>query len=431
MMDGAEFVRGNQKNSIRIPCDELVLSGHEYQMCRYNRLRSILTFSHRNVNGEAYIYFEISGMQSLDIFFQTRKCKRPEVLMLAGGMIRLCKEISEYALTLESVVLEPKYIMLDHAEENIRFLYHFQRKGSVYEGMEILLECCIEHLDYKDDDLTKQLYQVYDSLLAQKENFSVLAEMEVLEKALTAAPDDEEILQPNACQKEASEEEVYQIKEKDIDLSIGISESGTMPESGTEASDVVMKGYKKSKRGLMLLLAADMAALLLWQPISILKLAFYVSFGVVFLGLLFYTMKKEKREKLQHKENEEQNMYMAEYAALQEECGETQDGTQIISVEEMSGVLYNLQNTEPQYIYIGETEKLIGTDVQRVQICIAQEGISRIHARVVKENGGCVIEDLNSTNGTWINGKALKPRTGYVLKEGDKVRFAYLEYIFR
>lgn len=178
-------------------------------------------------------------------------------------------------------------------------------------------------------------------------------------------------------------------------------------------------------------MAADAAALVLWRPLSILKLAFMISFGVVFLGLLLYMMKKEKREKLQHREHEEQKIYITEYTALQDEYGGVCDGTQIISVEEMSGVLYNLQNTEPQYIYIGETEKLIGKDAQRVQICIAQEGISRIHARVVKENGCCVIEDLNSTNGTWINGKVLKPRSVYVLREGDKVRFASLEYIFR
>lgn len=406
MVNTLEFVRGNQKSSIRISCDEMVLSGYEYQMCMYNRLRSILSFFHRNVNGEDYIYFEISGMQSLDIFLQTRKLKRAEVLMITRGMIRLCKEISEYALTLERVVLEPKYIMLDHTEENIWFLYHFKRKGSVYEGIEMLLECCIEHLDYQDEDLMEQLYQVYERLLAQQENFSVLAEMEALEKKLAAAADEEKILQPDPHQEEALEETVYQ-------------------------TDIAKKEHKKLKKGLIVLIAADMIGLVLWRPVSILKLAFCISFGVVFGGLLLYMTKKEKREALLQKEEKEKSTYMTEYTVLQDEYGGLSDGTKIISMEEMSGVLYNLRNTEPQYIYIGETEKLIGTDAQRVQICIVQEGISRIHARVKKENGCCIIEDFNSTNGTWINGKVLEPRTAYVLREGDKVRFASLEYIFR
>ena len=93
----------------------------------------------------------------------------------------------------------------------------------------------------------------------------------------------------------------------------------------------------------------------------------------------------------------------------------------------------HLPNNEKsaQYIYFSDTKKVLGKDEKRVQICIQKEGISRLHATLVRENGEYIIEDLNSTNGTWINGEQLTPRTPYVLHEGDKISFAETEYIFR
>ena len=86
---------------------------------------------------------------------------------------------------------------------------------------------------------------------------------------------------------------------------------------------------------------------------------------------------------------------------------------------------------EPKYIYINNTPKIIGKDSERAQIIISYDGISRLHALVVKEGKECMVEDLNSTNGTKLNERLLEPRKRYVLQQGDKVSFAGVEYIFR
>jgi pSer/pThr/pTyr-binding forkhead associated (FHA) protein len=44
---------------------------------------------------------------------------------------------------------------------------------------------------------------------------------------------------------------------------------------------------------------------------------------------------------------------------------------------------------------------------------------SRLHAEFVVENGQVFVEDLNSSNGTWVNGSRVSARTG--LKAGDSV----------
>lgn len=53
-------------------------------------------------------------------------------------------------------------------------------------------------------------------------------------------------------------------------------------------------------------------------------------------------------------------------------------------------------------------------------------GVSRRHAVITYENGSLYIEDLESTNGTRINGFQLQATRRYRLKDGDEVEFARL-----
>lgn len=55
-----------------------------------------------------------------------------------------------------------------------------------------------------------------------------------------------------------------------------------------------------------------------------------------------------------------------------------------------------------------------------------QLGISRNHVRVQRTPDGCTIEDLNSKNGTWLNGARLEPHVAHVLRSGDEMRLGHL-----
>jgi hypothetical protein len=61
-------------------------------------------------------------------------------------------------------------------------------------------------------------------------------------------------------------------------------------------------------------------------------------------------------------------------------------------------------------------------------ITLADPGISRMHARVVREGDDFVVEDLGSTNGTEVNGQLIKRRR---LADGDRVRLGSSTLQFR
>lgn len=52
-------------------------------------------------------------------------------------------------------------------------------------------------------------------------------------------------------------------------------------------------------------------------------------------------------------------------------------------------------------------------------------GVSRIHARIHVNGEGWFLEDLHSTNGTWLNDEALDPDALYPLETGDQLRFGH------
>lgn len=50
--------------------------------------------------------------------------------------------------------------------------------------------------------------------------------------------------------------------------------------------------------------------------------------------------------------------------------------------------------------------------------------VSRHHARITNDQNQWQIEDLNSTNGTWVNEIHLQPNTLFPLKNGDIVQLS-------
>ena len=60
-----------------------------------------------------------------------------------------------------------------------------------------------------------------------------------------------------------------------------------------------------------------------------------------------------------------------------------------------------------------------------------RNGVSREHAVITYEDDTLYIEDLDSTNGTRINGFQLMPGRSYRLRDGDELEFGRLRAVVR
>ena len=73
---------------------------------------------------------------------------------------------------------------------------------------------------------------------------------------------------------------------------------------------------------------------------------------------------------------------------------------------------------------------LIGNQKEEVDGWIRSKTVSRVHARVTRDGDDYYIEDLNSTNGTYLNGEILNYKECVCLRKNDIVRFAEESYRF-
>ena len=71
---------------------------------------------------------------------------------------------------------------------------------------------------------------------------------------------------------------------------------------------------------------------------------------------------------------------------------------------------------------------MLGCMEENCDYVLKVDGVSRMHARLVRKEDGLYMSDLNSTNGTYLNGKLIESGRDYKLKEGDVVSIARNEF---
>ena len=94
------------------------------------------------------------------------------------------------------------------------------------------------------------------------------------------------------------------------------------------------------------------------------------------------------------------------------------------------GILKYQGSGAQQDIAIEKDSFILGKEAGEVDGCITGKSVSRIHARISREDGSYYLEDMNSTNGTYLNGEQLEYRQKEKLTARDRVMFGMEEFIF-
>lgn len=120
------------------------------------------------------------------------------------------------------------------------------------------------------------------------------------------------------------------------------------------------------------------------------------------------TEKKLGREK----SDEPETTLLADYSG----------GVNLVRLESLS--------RDKESIEISYLPFVIGKYAELTDHCLQQSTVSRLHMRLDKKEGVYIITDLNSTNGTTVNGYQLQANETVSLKNGDTIYVADLGYRF-
>ena len=87
----------------------------------------------------------------------------------------------------------------------------------------------------------------------------------------------------------------------------------------------------------------------------------------------------------------------------------------------LSSVEISLVTTDGFVLGRSDTRSSFIPDIDLADFKALEKGVSRRHAAIVRYQEKPHILDLNSINGTFLNGKRLKPDNPYMLTSGDQL----------
>ncbi len=92
--------------------------------------------------------------------------------------------------------------------------------------------------------------------------------------------------------------------------------------------------------------------------------------------------------------------------------------------EHTEAIVLHLQDE----LLIGRSDPQIGTKpaLDLMPYGAVEQGVSRQHAKIQRVDDALMLVDLESTNGTYLNGQRLLPNQPRMLRDGDEVRLGRL-----
>jgi FOG: FHA domain len=161
----------------------------------------------------------------------------------------------------------------------------------------------------------------------------------------------------------------------------------------------------------------------------------------VALGYEFYRMAGEENASLEQvlskwkeengsrKETEAFETKTKTGTETEKEAPQSAGRGETIFLKKASGLTLRSENPAYSSMEITADNFLIGKKKDAVDGWIKARGISRIHGKISKEDGIYYLMDLNSTNGTFLNGGRLEVNEKARIRQGDVVGFADVKYV--
>ncbi|WP_157335909.1 FHA domain-containing protein [Paenibacillus lutrae] len=94
-------------------------------------------------------------------------------------------------------------------------------------------------------------------------------------------------------------------------------------------------------------------------------------------------------------------------------------------------VLEAMRGGRKETILLDTASFMIGRGETDVHYVEDVPGVSRVHAEIIRMTEGYAVKDLNSRNGTFLNGERISPYQSVYLSDGDVIRIVHTEFIFR
>lgn len=346
---------------------------YQEMMVTENTIKGLLPVNCRCWNGEEDFYYDITSRQTFTNLFEKKEMELSDVKNFFYSLEALSEELNQYFMDFRSVIFHPDFCFRKPGENFVEWIFY----PSEEENFLPIAEFFLRKVNHKDNVAMELVYQFYSSV---KEGIFCLSDFLAQLHEMKAES------MPVGKTLESEEENGFFDCPKT-----------SFPLTGTYSEERDKKPEEK----------------------------FWNKFLSKFL-----------RQKDIHECTDpivEQRYWgrrTEHFEAEREESGnhETVMWNQNSRIQ---GVLkYMTGRSRGKEYRIDNLPLVIGKMQESVDLCLNNKSVSRIHARITKEEERYFIEDLNSLNGTFVNGFRLNIAEKTELHSGDEVSIADVVFVF-
>lgn len=437
--------------------DEINTDSYQVRMLVGNVIPSLLKCRIQGMDGRFLVYFDITSKQALSVLYEEKKMGVEDLRFIFGGFVKAMEDAAEYLMNPGQFIISPEYIYTDIEKQEIYFCMMPGYEKDIKEQFQFLTEYILPKIDHQDQDAVILGYGVYKR--AMEDSFH----LEHIKEELYKTQGQQGTTTTKAEQMKTESEQRQE------------SEDFNPEEEGfwgnEEINQEFVRDGEKSKRlslpqktGVIVLAAillCGIAAITLMGYLPYLETGTILGIIIVLVAcvmLFVYVLKIKKKPGALRQGREEErdkpkgitgkvptdqtdqsqntiksvvkstNKPVVKSSQLHADYGETV----VLSAGAVSGPasLVSKEPGELATIYINEDLTVIGKLETACDAVISLPTVSRIHAKIRKKEDAYYLTDMNSRNGTAVNGRLLLPDEEYQLEPEDEVDFAQARYIF-
>ncbi len=393
--------------------------GYQEQMLQENAIPLLLPFYAIVVNMELEVWYDITGQRSLRDVIRQEGVTLENLRRMIEGLTQAFYKLQQYLIRQEDVYMNPDTVYFDRNHPNQISLcfcpvVHPDTQQQIYELMEFL----VGQVDHNQKKVTQLCYELYE--IAQDP-----VSMEQLAEKVRAVYDMEGEGEGTADRSGApsipSEERSIVIRENyqpDADRN-DPADFSPVKNLTPEQEDVGAKGRKTKK------IKAKWEELLRKG-----KEECKVQFPL--LSKLAFSRRKKGKKEDEYGVSEDFVFDPQEVLQQKTQLLHTKKEKEMESRTLQQGeakLVYDGNGCESNYI-LDKNSFSIGSLAGENDAILHSDVVSRHHARIVKQEEGYYLEDLNSTNGTYLNGDLLPYNVKVLLHSMDQIMFADVTYHF-
>lgn len=342
---------------------------HELEMLSYNQVPGLLPLETEFSDGKVRFWYDITGRQTMMDYLGRHQVDSHMLGLMLETLEKICGQLENYMLEEDGLLLAPEYMYLDFDQKTLAVAYLPGAESQVGASFQSLMEIVLQNLDHGDKQAVSMAYELYQLSLQGGVP---------LGKLLGQRNMDGHMDEPESTLRQQDEDDAL--------------EAEFLPVQGS-------RWHKDEER-------ADKK----WAASRL----------------------RERLGKIKTKEDEP--MYAESASPMPVPPNEPEivsRPTEILRIDQdVQGILRYQGEKDLTDIEIDRPVFLIGKKEKEVDACINMKCVSRVHAKIEMEQGEYYLEDMNSTNGTYLNGERLEYRQKAKLEPRDRVGFGLIEYVF-